>query len=269
MSESVVDLTYRGLPLGRRIKLTEIRPSTGYLELPAPMPVGTRLAIATDEGPAIEAVVTGVHEQAAGAERAPGMRIAPALDDAAAASWWKERVALPELEPPAASPRPRRVTVLPRTRTVESPPPVHVAPATPPAAEPADPAAPAAGSDGGTAEPELLAAEADPPIVDDGKKTVMMESIDLGALGLEAGASGQFAASAAEPADDAADADDEGGEGEGEDAEDAEHAERAGSAGDAGPAGHAASTSTNGDPSQPVLPADRKQPHGKKRKKRR
>lgn len=249
MSESVVDLTYRGLPLGRRIKLTEIRPSTGYLELPAPMPVGTRLAIATDEGPAIEAVVTGVHEQAAGAERAPGMRIAPALDDAAAASWWKERVALPELEPPAA-PRPRRATGLPRTHTVERPPPVHAG------------------------EPELVAAEAEPPIVDDGKKTVMMESVDLGALGLEAGASGQLAVSAVEAAD-AADAAEDG-----EDAEDAEDEGDAGGEGgegagggeggeDAGHAGHAASTSTNGDPSQPVLPDDRKQPHGKKRKKRR
>jgi hypothetical protein len=38
---------------------------------------------------------------------------------------------------------------------------------------------------------------------------------------------------------------------------------------DAGDAGPAASGSTNGDPLQPVLPADRKQPHGKKRKKRR
>lgn len=239
MSESFVDLTYRGLPLGRRIKLTEIRPRTGYLELPAPMPVGTRLAIATDEGPAIEAVVTGVHEQAAGTERAPGMRIAPALDDAAAASWWSERVALPELEPPAAaSSRPRRVTVLPRTRTVESPPPVH------------------------GDEPELLASEADPPIVDDGKKTVMMESVDLGALGLDAGASGQLAARAADAAGDAED-EGEGGEEEGEDAEDAE------GAADGGTAGHAASPSTNGDPSQPDLPADRKPPHGKKRKKRR
>jgi hypothetical protein len=170
------------------------------------------------------------------------MRIAPALDDAAAASWWKERVALPELEPPGASPRPRRVTVLPRTRTVESPPPVHVDERPPPAAAP----------------------EADPPIVDDGKKTVTMESVDLSALGLEAGASGQFAARAA---DAAADAEAEAGEEEGADAE----AEDAGDAEaeDAGDAGPAASGSTNGDPLQPVLPADRKQPHGKKRKKRR
>jgi hypothetical protein len=252
VSESFVDLTYRGLPLGRRIKLTEIRPGTGYLELPAPMPVGTRLAIATDEGPAIEAIVTGVHEQAAGTERAPGMRIAPVLDDAAAASWWSERVALPELEPPAASSRPGRVTVQPRTHAASSPP-VHGDERA--ASEAA--AAPAAGIGGGAVEPGLLASEAEPPIVDDGKKTVMMESVDLGALGLEAGASGQLAAGAAAAA--------EGGAAEGGDAEDAEDAE---DAGDGGGAGHATPAGTNGDPSQPVLPADRPPPPGKKRKKR-
>jgi ABC-type antimicrobial peptide transport system permease subunit len=75
VSESFVDLTYRGLPLGRRIKLTEIRPSTGYLELPAPMPVGTTFAIATDEGLAIEAIVAGVHEQAPWMSLSPGVAI--------------------------------------------------------------------------------------------------------------------------------------------------------------------------------------------------
>ncbi len=252
MSESFVDLTYRGLPLGRRIKLTEIRPSTGYLEVPAPMPVGTRLSIAIEDGLGIEAVVTQVHEQIGGSERTPGMRIAPALDDAAAASWWKERVALPELEPPP-EPRPRPVMVLPRTRTLESPSPVH------------QEDSPAGG--GGALEPELLAAsEADPPIVDDGKKTVMMESIDLSALGLEAGASGQFTARTDATA---TDAEADGGEREGEDGEDGEDGQ-GGEAGEQAAGAEAAPAgSTNGDPSQPVIPADQKKPHGKKRKKRR
>ncbi len=265
MSESFVDLTYRGLSLGRRIRLTEIRPSTGYLEVPAPMPVGTKIAIATEEGVAIEAVVARIHEQIGGSERTPGMRVTPALGDAAAASWWKERVALPELEPPP-EPRPRGpVMVLPRTRTLESPPPAHMEERPGGAGEPAAaPAAPAKAADGGGAadamlEPELLAqlgaSEADPPIVDDGKKTVMMQSIDLSALGLEAGASGQFAASAAGgEAEDDGDGDGEGeGEGDGDDGEEAA----------------AAPPGSNGDPLQPVIPADRKKPFGKKRKKRR
>jgi len=131
--ESVVDLTYRGLALGRRIKLTEVRPSTAFVELAAPMPVGTPVAIVTDDGVTLDATVTWIHEQVAGAERTPGMVIAPALVGDAATAWWQARVALPE--DPAPPPRPSRsrpVTVRPRpntertkTATDRSPPPDH------------------------------------------------------------------------------------------------------------------------------------------------
>jgi hypothetical protein len=252
VGESFVDLTYRGLPLGRRVKLTQIRPSTGYLELPAPMPVGTRIAIATDEGVSIDAVVTQIHEQIGGSDRTPGMLIAPALApaDPAVASWWRERVSLPELEPPP-EPRQRPVTVLPRARATA---PVPIAP---PAEE-----RPV------TVEPELLEpldpldASAEPPIVDDGKKTIMMQSVDLSALGLEAGASGQLAAAAAAEAGEGDG--DGGGEDEGEGDGDGE-----GDGGGDGDAAAAAPAGTNGDPRGPIVPDDRKKPHGKKRKKRR
>ena len=36
-TESLVDLTYRGLAVAKRVKLTQVRPSTGYVEVPAPM----------------------------------------------------------------------------------------------------------------------------------------------------------------------------------------------------------------------------------------
>jgi hypothetical protein len=97
MSESFVDLTYRGLALGRRVKLTQVRPSTGYVELAAPMPVGTAIGIATDEGVMLEATVAEVHEQVGGSERTPGMVVRPKLDADAQKSWWKERVALPDV----------------------------------------------------------------------------------------------------------------------------------------------------------------------------
>lgn len=113
--ESFVDLAYRGLSLGRRVKLTQVRPTTGYLETPAPMPVGTTISIATDDGPTLEAIVTAIHEQVGGSEKAPGMTVKPALSDAGAA-WWKERVALPEEAPPP--PPPRTITVRPRSNTV-------------------------------------------------------------------------------------------------------------------------------------------------------
>ena len=130
--ESFVDLTYRGLALGRRIKLTEVRPTTGTLELAAPMPVGTQLAIATDDGVTLDATVLWVHEQVAGSDRTPGMTVAPVLAGDAAAAWWQARVALPEDDRPRRPSRTKPVTLRPRpatgrTRaaTDRTPPPAH------------------------------------------------------------------------------------------------------------------------------------------------
>src|SRR4051794_15961410 len=102
MIESFVDLTYRGLALGRRVKLTQVRPTTGYLEVAAPMPVGTAIAIATDEGVVFEAIVAEVHEQIGGSERVAGMVVQPTFATPAAAgkgaeletakAWWSERI---------------------------------------------------------------------------------------------------------------------------------------------------------------------------------
>jgi hypothetical protein len=122
--ESFVDLTYRGLALGRRIKLTQVRPTTGYLELPMPMPVGTQIAIATDEGLTLEATVVQIHEQVGGSDRVPGMIVKPALAAEAASSWWQARVGLPEDDRPSERGRP--ITVRPRTHTIPAPPPAGV-----------------------------------------------------------------------------------------------------------------------------------------------
>jgi hypothetical protein len=134
--ESFVDLTYRGLALGTRIKLAEVRPTSALVEVAAPMPVGTQLAVVTDDGVTLEASVVWVHEQVAGAERAAGMVIAPVLAAEAAAAWWKARVALPDEDRPRTPTRSRPVTVRPRSTTERSdrtrqvtdrtPPPAHV-----------------------------------------------------------------------------------------------------------------------------------------------
>jgi hypothetical protein len=120
--ESFVDLTYRGLALGRRIKLTQVRPTTGYLELPMPMPVGTLVALTTDEGVSLEAVVMSIHEQIGGSERVPGMTVKPSLAGEGAQSWWQARVALPEDSDGKQPTRDRPITVRPRTHTVPTPP---------------------------------------------------------------------------------------------------------------------------------------------------
>ncbi|HSR95472.1 MAG TPA: hypothetical protein VLM79_00325 [Kofleriaceae bacterium] len=235
MNESFVDLSYRGLSLGRRIKLTQVRPSSGYVELPSPMPVGTQIALVTDDGVAFDATVAWIHEQIAGADRPPGMVVIPELGSEAAAVWWKARVALPEDDTPRPRPRSRPVTVRPRTHTKPTPPTSPVvdmsaikadlearvtaaarveapSPApTEPVSEPDDPAMGPPRTAGISSEhavqrpdeddePEMTVSTDDdampepPPVlrrtgehavVDDGKPTVIMQSVDPEALGLD------------------------------------------------------------------------------------
>ncbi|HEV7559245.1 MAG TPA: hypothetical protein VGO00_27410 [Kofleriaceae bacterium] len=203
MIESFVDLSYRSLPLGRRVKLTQVRPSTGYLETPTPMPVGTTIAIATDEGVGFDAVVSYIHEQIGGADRQPGMTITPALADDKASSWWQARVALPELAarpamtlprapapPPTVIPRGRRTAEMPgvpEAKTEIAPPP----PTTPPVIDDGVKTTVMQAID----DPALidqLPSQTDPVLVDDGKKTIVMEAVDVRALGLEPSSTGEI-----------------------------------------------------------------------------
>lgn len=124
MIESFVDLTYRGLSLGRRIKLTEVRPSSGTLELAIPMPVGTHVAVTTDDGVTFDATVSWVYEQVTGSDRAPGMVVVPVLAAELASAWWRARVALPDEDrPKPRAPRGRPLTLRPRSNTEPAPPP--------------------------------------------------------------------------------------------------------------------------------------------------
>ena len=72
MSESFVDVTYRGLSLGRRVKLAQVRPSDWAISrFRSPMPVGSSIAIITDDTVALDATVVEVHEQVAGSKPRP------------------------------------------------------------------------------------------------------------------------------------------------------------------------------------------------------
>lgn len=107
MSGWFVDLTYRGLALAHRTRLVD-RPgggdarSAGFLELAAPMPVGTILTLATDEGVSFEVTVTEVVEQAT-----PGMVVTPVRSPASEA-WWGGRVGSIEVAPPVDVVHPKR-----------------------------------------------------------------------------------------------------------------------------------------------------------------
>lgn len=177
MSESFVDLTYRGLSLGKRVKLTELRPSTGYVEMPQPMPVGTQIRITTDEAVAIDATVIGVREQTAGSERPPGMLLKPALEGDAGA-WWQPRVTLPEIEKPAPPKRP--------SQPPPTPPVIVTRRVTKPGI--AVPEIVDDGQDTGVMDaidPDMLEEVSVPNAVDDGKQTTAMDAVDLAALGID------------------------------------------------------------------------------------
>jgi hypothetical protein len=221
MSEAFVDVTWRGLEVGKRVKLHAIHPGDAYIDHATPMPVGTVLAIRTDEGLEIAATVTRVHEQVGGSNEVPGMQVKPALAGAAA-EWWKARAE----EAPVASPVPVMVTP-----PVVVTPPVMVTPpepATQVTVAPVSPAALAAAEDprasivakptltmstvevqramaaaGAVTEEqdpgrtevmsavdaatiEALAASAeeptDPRLVDDGRNTMVMSAVDVNAI---------------------------------------------------------------------------------------
>lgn len=230
-AETFVDLIYRGLSLGRRIKLTQVRLQNGYLEHPTPMPVGTALTISTDDGLVLDAVVTSVHEQVGGSEVAPGMRFKPALATDQISTWWKARVT--DADPvsnAAAKPASPPMTVRPRTQTVPEPVPVD-APTVPTVPVPTPvvvaPSAPipkpvAAIVDArrttvmNAVDQQLLESLAKNPdeidrlqrrsgeyaVVDDGQRTMVMDAVDPAALGLDVTMSGSFPAGDDEEDDD-------------------------------------------------------------------
>jgi hypothetical protein len=204
MSESFVDLSYRGLALGKRIKLTQVRPNAGYLELATPMPVGTTIGIASDDGVLLEALVAEVHEQLGNDGAAPGMLVKPKLDADAARAWWKQRVSLADDKPMPPPDAEGRVTVVSRRMSGDVAVPQVMDDGRNTAVMSAiDDSPAAAASLSSTGELPVLAGEpTDPslprisaemaaqnPIVDDGKRTMMMDAVDLAALGLDPAAS--------------------------------------------------------------------------------
>ncbi len=161
MNDSLVDLSYRGLALARRVKLVQVKPSSGYVEMPTPMPVGTRVAIATDDGVSIEAIVAEIHEQVTGATVTPGMLVRPALEGAGA-EWWKARITAPDPDPEEL----RRTDPMLDTTTIVG-----------------------KRMSGQVAVPEIIDDGKDTGVMDaiqdDGKATMMMDAVDLAALGLD------------------------------------------------------------------------------------
>jgi hypothetical protein len=154
MLESFVDVSYRGLELGRRLKLRDVQGDVAYLEIPLPMPVGTRLEIATDEGARFEAEVTAVHEQVGGSAEPPGMAVRP-LALGAAAAWWAAHAPAPA--PAAPGGDDNRITQVMSTEAVEA----------------------------------ALESRVPEGLVDDGRRTTVMNALEIEAITRTAGEAGE------------------------------------------------------------------------------
>jgi len=102
-AEQFVDATCHGVELGKSLKLHDFGPTTAFLEVAAPMPVGSRVELRSDGGVKIDVEVVRVQEQVAGAETAPGMRVAATKLSGKAESWWSAQVSRtdPEIPEPA------------------------------------------------------------------------------------------------------------------------------------------------------------------------
>src|SRR5262249_54130317 len=111
MGDSFVDVTYRGLEVGRRLRIRDFTGDAAYVEAPTPMPVGSPLDVTTDEGVTIAVVVARGHEQVGGSDRPPGMNVRARLEGAARA-WWERRVGVVGAPAPILVPMPVPVPVL-------------------------------------------------------------------------------------------------------------------------------------------------------------
>lgn len=85
MDAVIVDVTYRGLRMAEGARFVG-DDEGGFVEVEAPLPVGSQLTVCRESGDPREARVLGVVEQEASAKSPPGMRIAftsvsPEVDD--------------------------------------------------------------------------------------------------------------------------------------------------------------------------------------------
>jgi hypothetical protein len=131
VSETFVDVSCRGVEIGRRLHLSEIGPTGAYIEHSVPMPVGSQLQVAIDDGAVIDVVVVRVQEQVAGSDRSPGMFVRAVDLGKNAETWWRERATAgrdPVFPEPA-------VEVSPEQRATLEMKPEEIAAVTVPAAE--------------------------------------------------------------------------------------------------------------------------------------
>ncbi|HWN69366.1 MAG TPA: hypothetical protein VNM90_17115, partial [Haliangium sp.] len=90
-SEALVDLSYRGLVLGKRVRLLQVGPQSAYVAHDAPMPVGTELVLTVGENLAIPAQVARVREGDS-KDGPAGMWLWADAAEQRARAWWDAHV---------------------------------------------------------------------------------------------------------------------------------------------------------------------------------
>ncbi len=101
--DQLVDVSYRGLPVGTSVALRDFGPSTAYLEVADPMPVGSVVDVTNDGGEGFSARVIHVREKTDSAPHA-GMRISVEELPEAVQTWWSGQVS--QEDPPTATAAP-------------------------------------------------------------------------------------------------------------------------------------------------------------------
>ena len=235
MTEDFVDVTWRGLEVVKQARLRGTGARSAYLEHATPMPTGSQLTLRTADGPELAAVVARVQEQIGGRTEPPGMELTIEASGAAA-SWWLVRVeahaasldeaavaqataaqsarirasaretismsiaAIPHSEPPVMPVAPiETAPTRPSSRAtaVTIPPPIHVPIGHPPRivddgrrTDLMISVDAIEAAEAGDAIPTGIDDSVDPPgdgILDDGRRTMIMPAVDIAAI-VEAGA---------------------------------------------------------------------------------
>lgn len=136
-TDALVDVSYRGFVLGKRLRLLQVGPRSAYVACDVPMPVGTELILAVDETLTIPAQVARVRE-ADSKDGPTGMWLWTDAAEARAQAWWSAHVSAadPHIPEPAGGRiRTEGPVAPPPEVTEEAPPPLAAAAPTP--AEPA------------------------------------------------------------------------------------------------------------------------------------
>jgi hypothetical protein len=107
MTEVVV--RYRGLEVAKGLTMEGVGPSTAFLPLEEPLPVGTMLELSNDAGVSVSVSVLRVHERVGRGDGAVGVRVAASGLSGDAHAWWQELVSgvdptIPELALAAGEP---------------------------------------------------------------------------------------------------------------------------------------------------------------------